>query len=607
MNLLTTLHRILPLTLAITFATALPAAASTFVYEGRLDEMGQPANGRYDIQLAPYATEKQGSAIATPMTFEDVEVRDGRFRIDFDLALTEADSTWLELAVRAGDESTTYSTIPGRAKAIAAPLVGACWSTIGDSGVIAATNFLGTTDAQPINIRANGVQGWSMTGGADGYVNIVGGGQGLTSVNPPQILGGAQGVFIGNGGKRTTGLAGGLPEGNRVSDHNGVIAGGYGNRAGDLDANPENGAFAAVVGGIFNWAVGSRSFVGSGDSNQATGGYAAISGGAYNLAMGLASSVGGGEGNRAMGNASVVSGGFSNVAFGVDSVVAGGAASCAGGSFSFAAGRRAKIVAPIGSTEAQCPPSTLAGDTNGHEGSFVWADSTNADFVSTGPNQFLMRASGGVGVNTAAIPAAMDVVLASRPSNNDFNLWMRPQSVNNGIALGVAATASTADLFISRFDGTNYFTYATWQNDGRLRVFFDNPIKPTAGGWAAPSDARLKHHIEPLSTGTLDRLLALHGVTFEYNANAPKNYFVPGVHTGFVAQEVEKVFPDWVSSDDTGYKLVAPKGFEALAVEALRELRMEKDVQIETLSAQNASLKARLVAIERRLGIALEK
>ncbi len=572
MNLISTLHRTLPLSLAITLAVALPATASTFVYEGRLDDRGQPANGRYDIQLAPYTTEKQGSALAPAITFEEVDVRDGRFRIDFDLALSEADSAWLELAVRAGDEGTTFSTIPGRTKAIAAPLVGACWSTLGDSGVIAATNFLGTTDAQPINIRANGVQGWSMTGGADGYVNIIGGGQGLTSLNPPQILSGAQGAFIGNGGKRLAGLFGSLAEGNRVSDHNGVIAGGYGNLAGNLDANPDNGAFATVGGGIFNSAIGTRSFIGGGDGNRARGTYAMIGSGANNAAPGTAS------------------------------MVPGGIGSCAGGDYSFAAGRGARVVAAIGSTDPSCTASTVAGDTNGDEGSFVWADAQPTNFVTTGPNQFLMRALGGLGVNTAAIPAGTDMVLASRDGSNT-DLLMRPVDANFGINFGVVSDPTSAALYISRFNAGVFTDYALWQNDGRLRLFFDNPIKPTAGGWAAPSDARLKHHIEALPFGTLDRLLSLRGVTFEYNSDAPKNYFVPGVHTGFVAQSVEKVFPDWVSNDESGFKLVAPKGFEALAVEALRELRVEKDAQIEMLASENSTLKARLTAIETQLGI----
>jgi trimeric autotransporter adhesin len=557
MNLITTLQRTLPLSLAITLAVAQSATAGNFVYEGRLDDRSQPANGRYDIQLAPYTTEKQGSALAPAITFEQVDVRDGRFRIDFDLPLSAADSAWLEIAVRAGDEGTTFSTIPGRTKAIAAPLVGACWSTVGDSGVIAATNFLGTTDAQPINIRANGVQGWSMTGGTDGYVNIIGGGPGLIVPNPPQVLSGAQGAFIGNGGKRLAGLAGGLVEGNRVSDHNGVIAGGYGNLAGNLDANPDNSAYATVGGG---------------QSNRARAAYATISGGGGNVALGFGS------------------------------MVPGGGSACAGGDYSFAAGLRAQVVAPFGSTDPACTASTITSDTNGHEGSFIWADAQPGNFITTGPNQFLMRASGGLGVNTAAIPAGTDMVLASRDGSNT-DLLMRPADASNGINFGVVSNPAGAALFISRLNAGVFTDYALWDTDGRLRVFFDNPIKPTAGGWAAPSDARLKHHIEALPFGTLDRLLSLRGVTFEYNTDAPKNYFVPGVHTGFVAQSVEKVFPDWVSFDESGFKLVAPKGFEALAVEALRELRVEKDAQIEMLASENTTLKARLTAIETQLGI----
>ena len=36
-----------------------------------------------------------------------------------------------------------------------------------------------------------------------------------------------------------------------------------------------------------------------------------------------------------------------------------------------------------------------------HTGTFVWADSQDADFVSSGTNQFLIRAEGGVGIGTS--------------------------------------------------------------------------------------------------------------------------------------------------------------------------------------------------------------
>ncbi|MEK6709164.1 MAG: hypothetical protein AABZ64_01150, partial [Nitrospinota bacterium] len=70
-----------------------------------------------------------------------------------------------------------------------------------------------------------------------------------------------------------------------------------------------------------------------------------------------------------------------------------------------------------------------SGDTDGHEGTFVWGDSTNGDFISTGPNQFLIRASGGVGIGTPSPEQALDVrgVILAQPgsSGNHDNLMMK--------------------------------------------------------------------------------------------------------------------------------------------------------------------------------------
>jgi hypothetical protein len=76
---------------------------------------------------------------------------------------------------------------------------------------------------------------------------------------------------------------------------------------------------------------------------------------------------------------STVGGGLGNVSSGTAATVASGYGNRARGDFSFAAGRRAKA---------------------NHQGTFVWADSTEADFASTAKNQFLVRASSGVGIDT---------------------------------------------------------------------------------------------------------------------------------------------------------------------------------------------------------------
>lgn len=118
-------------------------------------------------------------------------------------------------------------------------------------------------------------------------------------------------------------------------------------------------------------------------------------------------------------------------------------------------------------------------------------------------------------------------------------------------------------------------------------------------GWGTISDARAKHDIEPL-TGSLDRLLKLQGHTFFYNDPESLGRR-PGKCIGFVAQEVETVFPEWVGTFDMNTKSLTITGFEALAVEALRDLRTEKDAQIGTLQSESASLRAENAALRERL------
>ena len=48
-----------------------------------------------------------------------------------------------------------------------------------------------------------------------------------------------------------------------------------------------------------------------------------------------------------------------------------------------------------------------------------------------------------------------------------------------------------------------------------------------------------------------------------------------GPQTGLIAQDVEKAFPEWVSTGSDGYKELTIRGFEALTIEALREIKTD--------------------------------
>ena len=74
--------------------------------------------------------------------------------------------------------------------------------------------------------------------------------------------------------------------------------------------------------------------------------------------------------------------------------------------------------------------------------------------------------------------------------------------------------------------------------------------------------------------------------------------FTTGKQIGFIAQDVEKVFPQWVEKDGEGYKTLTLRGFEALAVESIRELKKEND----SLKEANKQLESRLKALEEKIG-----
>jgi hypothetical protein len=285
----------------------------------------------------------------------------------------------------------------------------------------------------------------------------------VENATSPNIIGGYSGNVVTSGVVGATISGGGLtaPDNNVVTDNFGTVGGGGNNQAGDNAGTTTDRSYATVGGGINNTAGGEIATVGGGGGNTASGyfstvgggqgetasGYfSTVGGGNSNFASGYTSTIGGGETNIASGLKSTIGGGISNVADGERSTVGGGEGNIshdgstiaggyhntangagaaigggawnrvpieyatvpggldntAGGQYSLAAGQRA-VVRDV----------TASGDANGDEGTFVWSDTTTLApnfFTSTGPNQFLIKAAGGVGINkNNPQPGTLDV------------------------------------------------------------------------------------------------------------------------------------------------------------------------------------------------------
>ena len=190
------------------------------------------------------------------------------------------------------------------------------------------------------------------------------------------------------------------------------VIGGY---ASNSVASGVVGATIAGGGNYFNDGVGD---MGS-EPNQVLASFGTIGGGGLNTvgANGTFATVGGGAQNIANKQGATVGGGAGNTATGFQATVPGGNGNTAAGDNSFAAGTGAKA---------------------NHDGAFVWADDTGSSFASTAANQFLIQASGGVGIGTNNPSAPLFVVgnpTGSTPATEGVIVGVQNGANTSGAAL----------------------------------------------------------------------------------------------------------------------------------------------------------------------------
>lgn len=114
----------------------------------------------------------------------------------------------------------------------------------------------------------------------------------------------------------------------------------------------------------------------------------------------------------------------------------------------------------------------------------------------------------------------------------------------------------------------------------------DNKIL-ALGGFDCASDERLKKDIKPVQNA-LSKILQLSGVSFLWNWEKYSNMALSkDRQLGLIAQEVEKVAPELVSTGNDGYKVMNYDGLSALLVNAIKEQQQ----QIDQLITENRELR----------------
>ena len=85
------------------------------------------------------------------------------------------------------------------------------------------------------------------------------------------------------------------------------------------------------------------------------------------------------------------------------------------------------------------------------------------------------------------------------------------------------------------------------------------------------SDERLKENIKPIENAT-DKVNAIGGYTFDWKEDIEDVTSKSGKDVGIIAQELEKVLPELVSTRDNGYKAVDYPKLVALLIQSNKEL-----------------------------------
>jgi hypothetical protein len=348
-----------------------------------------------------------------------------------------------------------------------------------------------------------------------------------------------------------------------------TIGGGAGNTSGEYGTvgggyvNSSSGDFATVGGGTGNTNSGDSATVGGGANNESSGRFATVGGGASNVSSGDSATVGGGANNVSSGHFATVGGGEYNVSSGDSATVPGGWDNLAGGFNSFAAGQQAQAL---------------------HDGAFVWADSQNAYYASTGSNQFCIRAQGGVQLDPSTS------LFFGSNTRQMLNLWGAAYGI--GVQAGTlffrsdSTYGSSGDFCWFRggvFSNTQYDPGSGGQemmrldHDGNLNVVRGTV---TANSVVLTSDRNTKSNFMPVDApAVLAKVCALPITAWNFKSE-------PAVrHLGPMAQDFYAAFG--TGADDQHIAVVDEGGVALAAIQGLNQkLEAEskaKDAEIQRL------------------------
>lgn len=214
---------------------------------------------------------------------------------------------------------------------------------------------------------------------------------------------------------------------------------------------------------------------------------------------------------------------------------------------------------------------------------------SNSGLLNTGDNNVFIGASAAFWNQTGS-----NNVIIGQNAANSYSATAGSNNVFIGYEAGQNEGGSGL-LYIANSDDSTPLIYGNFATD-YMRIYGN--LQATS--ISKSSDIRLKKDIETLERSR-DKLLQIRPVSFYWDTeNYPDYSFSSQKQYGFIAQEMETIFPNLVTTDNDGFKGITYIKLIPFMVKVIQEQQAQLDSQaktIEQLSQDMAAMKAQLESL----------
>ena len=195
--------------------------------------------------------------------------------------------------------------------------------------------------------------------------------------------------------------------------------------------------------------------------------------------------------------------------------------------------------------------------TNTETGSY---SPTNGDIYYNSSTNLFMGYRDGAWIAFESQGAGLASILEDTTPQLGGNLDLNSNNISgSGNINTVGSLTLTGNITAAQITGSTLNTSGAITAGGDITAFFS-------------SDERLKDNITPLSDA-INKINQIGGYEFDWNSDSSHS----GHDVGVIAQEIEKVLPEVVTTRDNGYMAVRYEKIVALLIQAVKEQQLQID------------------------------